>query len=175
MPRHAFDPSNSQRGNRRADNKAMSAVLEGIEGQHSLDRVKRLTQDLDSSHTDLHWRYDLVSSRHFPVQYYAVALRGFGPDAEEALVIAIECFDHDDGNHERLVVSASISQEDGAVLAQAPQIEIEMPSPVLFLIDPEWIVRTRIKVQAAFDQMVDWVNEQRATIERTLAQVKPAK
>lgn len=152
----------------------MSAVLEAIEDQHSLDRVKLLTQELDSSRAGLHWRYDLLSSRHFPVQYYAVALRGFGPDAVEALVIAIECFDQGDGHHERLVVSASISQEDGAVVAQAPQIEIEMPSPVLFLIDPEWIVRTKKKVQAAFDQMVDWVNEQRATIERALTEGQPA-
>ncbi|MDQ2743679.1 MAG: hypothetical protein M3Z66_15490 [Chloroflexota bacterium] len=146
----------------------MSAVLEAIEGQHALDRVKLFTQELDDSCTGLHWRYDLLSSRHFPVQYYAVALRGFGPDVEEVLVIGIECCDQDEGHNERLVVSASISQEDGAVLAQAPKIEIEMPSPVVFLNDPEWIMRTTHKIQVAFDQMVDWVNEQRTTIEGAL-------
>jgi hypothetical protein len=146
----------------------MSAVLEAIEGQLAIERVKVLTQGLDSPRTDLHWRYDLLSSRRFPAQYYAVALRGFGPDAEEVLVIAIECFDQDEGRSERLVVSASITQEDGAVLAEAPKVEIEMPSPVLLLTNPEQIDRITKKVQTAFDRMVDWVNEQRLLIEHAL-------
>lgn len=147
----------------------MSAVVEAIEAQHATARVERITQDAASQDANLHWRYDLLGSARFPVQYYAVALRGSGPDAEEALVIAIECFDSINGEQERLVVSASITQEGGVVLAEGPEIEIPLPAVAILLEHPERLVNIIEAVQAAFDEMVDWVNSQRSTIERALA------
>lgn len=144
----------------------MSVKLAPIEVRPAIEKVKRTTQELDCACTELHWRYDLLSNRHFPVQYYAVALRGSGPGAEETLLIAIECFDEND---ERLIVSASIAIGDGAIVAEAPQMEIERPPSTVLLSKPELIVAITERVQVAFDRMVDWVNQQGAVIQRALA------
>jgi hypothetical protein len=144
----------------------MSAVLDAIEGNHATWPVERVTRESSGARSDLHWHYDLLNSRRFPVQYYATALRGSGPDADEVLVIGIECFESDAGP---LIVTARITGEEGVILAEGPSIEIDMPSQSALLADPDKVVREiTAQIQAAFARGVDWVNTQRATIERAL-------
>lgn len=150
----------------------MSAVLDAIEAQHATERVVHFTQELIGRRTDVHWRYDLLSSQFSPVQYYAVALRGTGADAEEILVIAIECSLYKDERSPFLGISASITDGDGAVLAEATNesTRIDIPSPDYLHDHPErWMLIAKA-VQRIFDQMVDWVNRQSNLIERVLRQ-----
>jgi hypothetical protein len=122
------------------------------------------------SSTQLHWRYDLLDTPSSPAQYYAVALRGSGPDAEEVLVIAIECFMAKDNHGYRLVVSATITDGDGALLAEAECPAVKVPAPGYLQEHPERAMELAKSVQADFDYMVDWVNEQSDLIDRVLRQ-----
>jgi hypothetical protein len=145
----------------------MSAVLEAIEAQHTTEKVKIVTQKLVKAGQDLRWRYDLLSSRRFPVQYYAVALRGAGPDADEVLVIGIECFEADDGH---LNISATVTGKDGLVLIEGPSTEIDMPAEAVLMCNPEEAMqRTTLQIQRAFNSLVDWVNAQQPLIQEALA------
>lgn len=134
-------------------------------------QVKRVTQGLARAQQDLHWRYDVLSSRRFPIQYYAVALRGSGPDADEVLVIGIECFESSDGY---LVVSAMITGEDGVILAESPTTKIKMPSEAAIARNSESVVRRTVSdLQSAFDSKVDWANAQQGVIRDALQRASP--
>lgn len=135
--------------------------LEGPQRGLSTERVKKVTESLGKA-KDLHWRYDLVSSRRFPVQYYATALRGSGADADEIVVIGIECFESDTGH---LTVSASITGEDGVILAESSATEIEFPSEL-----QEAMGTTTRQIQEAFDSLVTWVHARQDVIQTALAQ-----
>ncbi len=148
----------------------MSTVLDAIQTQHATERVELLTREVVGSRTDLHWRYDVLDSQFSPVQFYAVALRGAGADAEEVLVIAIEfsvvknqrgCF---------LVGSAMITEGDGAILAEAESTAIKIPAPDYLRSHPEQALNIANVAQGVFDQMVDWVNGQSDLINRILRQ-----
>lgn len=148
----------------------MSAVLGAIESKHATARIERLTQELTGRRTDVRWRYDLLDSQFSPAQYYAVALRGSGADAEELLVIAIECFVRKNEGGPFLVVSGSITTADGALLAEADDSVIPISSAEELHRHPDRAVAIAKEVQAAFDEKVDWVNEQRVLIDRILQQ-----
>jgi hypothetical protein len=146
----------------------MSAVLEAIKTQHSTDKVKRVTQALVTARQDLHWRYDLSSSRRFPVQYYATALRGSGMAADEVLVIGIECFLSDEGP---LRMSASITGEDGEILAESSVTEIDFPCEGALRDNPREVIgATAQQIQEAFDSLVAWVNARQDVMRSALAQ-----
>jgi hypothetical protein len=145
----------------------MSAVLEAIEAECTTEKVKKVTEKLAPGRQDLHWRYDLVSSRRFPVQYYATALRGSGPDADEILTIGIECFESDNGH---LIVSGMITGEDGVIIAQGPSTEIDIPSESAIERNPSDTIDITIgEIQGAFDSLVSWVDAQRQVIGDALA------
>ncbi|GAC1513547.1 MAG: hypothetical protein NVS2B16_18690 [Chloroflexota bacterium] len=52
-------------------------------------RLKHFTQALDNTRMSLHWRYCLLRSRGFPIQYDGVASSGCRPNEEEILANAI--------------------------------------------------------------------------------------
>lgn len=146
----------------------MSTVLEALDTRHVTGVVTKVTQDLTKTRHDVYWRYDLLSSRRFPVQYYATALRGVGPEVDEIVVTGIECFESSDGH---LVVSAMITGEDGAILAQGPSFEIDMPSKKSIAGNCEAAtLATNAQIQVAVDLEGDWVSAQRQIIRDALAQ-----
>lgn len=148
----------------------MSAVLEAIEMQHTTERVEQFTRALAGHRADVHWRYDLLNSQFSPAQYYAVALRGTGAEAEQILVIAIECSLHRDERGSFLVVSASITDGNGAILAEAESTAIKMPSSNYLRNHPGRTVDIARDVKGVFDQMVDWVSGKADLIDRALQQ-----
>jgi len=148
----------------------MSTVLDTIQTQHATERVELLTREVVGSRTDLHWRYDVLDSQFSPVQFYAVALRGAGADAEEVLVIAIEFSMVKNQRGYFLVGSALITEGDGAILAEAESTAIEMPAPDYLRSHPERTLNIANVAQGVFDQMVDWVNGQSDLINRILRQ-----
>lgn len=148
----------------------MSAVLEAIETQHATKRVEHLTQQLGGHRKDVHWRYDLLESEFSPAQYYAVALRGTGADAEEILIIAIECSLTSGERGWFLVVSATITDGDGAILAENESTSMRIPSAEYLQDHPEKAMSIAHTVQGVFDRMVDWVNGQADLIDRVMRQ-----
>jgi len=150
----------------------MSTVLEAIEKQHATERVERFTRELVGRNGDVRWRYDLLNSQFSPAQYYAVALRGTGPDAEEILVIAIECSLYRDERGPLLGISATITDGDGAILAEAENesTAIRIPSGEYLQNHPERAMEIAKAIQGVFDLMVDWVNGQAGLIDRVLQQ-----
>ncbi len=84
------------------------------------------------------------------------------------MVIGIECFESSDGH---LVVSAMITGEDGAILAQGPSFGIDMLNEKSIAGNRETaILATNAQIQVAVDSEVDWVSAQRQIIREALAQ-----
>ncbi|GAC1638473.1 MAG: hypothetical protein NVS4B2_27580 [Chloroflexota bacterium] len=52
-------------------------------------RLELVTHALDDTRMSLHWRYCLLRSRGFPIQYDGVASSGCRPNEEEILANAI--------------------------------------------------------------------------------------
>lgn len=157
----------------------MSMVLDRItadslhEGFRS--RVHGITKVSRAQDQEFWWQHTASSSARFPFSYYASVLRGEGPDADEILAISVEVMDVQDDEGERLVVGADITTGDGILLARSPTTTIDVPSEsaLLTLADPLARVRDITKkVVAATEGLYLWIDNQRPTIERALAQLK---
>ncbi|MGI8825191.1 MAG: hypothetical protein ACR2JC_06035 [Chloroflexota bacterium] len=148
----------------------MSTVLDAIESHGTPEKFLQVTKRLVGAQSDVRWCYNLSSSKYFPFRYYASAVRGAGPDADEVLVISIECFDSHDEKRELLIISADITGEDGVLLAESPKIEIGVPPESAVQRDPDGIIaRVKEQIESATEVIVHWIDSQRATIERALA------
>jgi hypothetical protein len=118
---------------------------------------------------DVHWQYSLLSNRRFPFRFSASAMRGSGPEAEEVLVVALECFDASDATGQRLLVSADITGEEGLILAEGPRRAVELPSEDVLMSDPQgWMQALTKQVLEAADHDVRWLEEQGPLIEGAL-------
>jgi hypothetical protein len=152
------------------DRAATDTLREGFRS-----RVHGITKVLLAPAQELWWQHTASSSNRFPFSYYASALRGEGPDADELLVISVEVMDVQDDAGERLVVGADITTGDGMLLARSPTTTIEVPSEsaLLDLADPLARVGDVTKqVVAATEDLYLWIDTQRPTIERALAELK---
>jgi hypothetical protein len=138
-------------------------------------RVLGITTVSLAKDQELWWQHTTSSSDRFPFSYYASALRGEGPGADELLVISVEVIDVQDDSGERLVVGADITTGDGLLLARSPSAIIDVPSEstLLALADP--IARARgitKQVVAAIEDLYLWIDNQQPTIDSALAQFK---
>jgi hypothetical protein len=94
--------------------------LEGL-----MQRLRRLANSVALSDSNIHWEYDAYHNEFFPFRAYASAVRGAGVEAEEVLIISVQCH-RPGGEGEKLVLYADMSREDGSVLAESPVQEIAL-------------------------------------------------
>jgi len=157
----------------------MSVVLDHAEAASLSEgfrsRVHEITDVSRPGYHEVWWQHTVSSSDRFPFSYYASALRGEGPEADELLVVSVEVMDVQDEAGEHLVVGADITTGDGVLLAQSPTATIDVPSESTLLTLPDPLARVRDvtrQVVAATEGLYLWVDNQRPTVERALAKIK---
>lgn len=149
----------------------MKAIQDAIQTPEATRRLQEALGGLISAHPSTHWRSDLSTSNRFPFQYYVTGMSEPGPDADEVLVISVECFDPHDGTGEHLVVSADITGEEGLLLAESPRTVIDVPPEAVVLHDPENVTAgITVQIQDATDGIAQWIDNQNVLVERALGQ-----
>ena len=147
----------------------MSMVLDRAQVNAEKKQFQHIVEDITGTLPAVQWRYSAYSNEHFPLRAYASALRGSGPDADEALVIAVTWRNPQDGKGDRLVVGASILDEDGVVLAESPRFEIPVPDESVVLgFSGRVIQDVTNEVRAAMLNVGQWLDSQTATIQCNL-------
>jgi len=129
--------------------------------------VKRVTQ----VEPKVRWRYSAHSNERFPLRLYASARREGDEKGPDILVIAVELFNPADDEGDRLVVSADIMDDDGAILEQSPRYEVPIPSEAQLLSDPHAEISVVTKqVRAAMKKLDQWLAGQAPMIQAALTQ-----
>jgi hypothetical protein len=116
------------------------------------------------------WRYSAYSNERFPFRAYASALRGTGPSADEAVVIAVAWQYPDDDKGDHLIVSADILDGEGAVLAEGPRYEVPLPPQAVVPTEPDGeIGAVREQVHVAMQKIGEWLRGEASAIREALA------
>lgn len=92
-------------------------------------RVKYRVANVALSDPTIHWKYEVHSTPYFPFRAYASAVRGVGPNADEALVVALECYRPGGEDGSLFELQADISRQDGTILSESPKYEISLAAP----------------------------------------------
>lgn len=148
----------------------MTAIEDAIQTPAMTRRLHEALEGLISANPNACWRSDLSTSNRFPFQYYVTAMSEPGPDADQVLVIAVECFDFHDETGERLIVSADITGEDGLLLSESPRAVVNVPAERIVLRNPEEALTTIIEqIQRATDGIAEWIASQNPIVRQALA------
>lgn len=124
-----------------------------------------------------HWKFEVVSTSYFPFRVYASAVRGTGPNADEALVVALECHRPGGPNGAMVELQADISKPDGTVLSESPKYEIPLGAsanqipqgPEANSVGANSTVVAGHRFSAALWSLFTWLEHQTSLIERILS------
>lgn len=148
----------------------MSVVLTAVDAPAEQERVQYIVEHIPSGKPAVRWRYSAHSNERFPFRLYACAQRGEGRAAHDALVIAVELFNPADDLGDRLIVSADIMDEEGAILQQSPRYEVPLPSESELLANPESeMAIVARQVRSSMETIDQWLDSQAQAIQAALA------
>src|SRR5690349_19021908 len=110
-------------------------MIEGISASGTTkseleQEMRNLVARIGPDPPGIHWEYEVYGTDFFPIRAYASAISGTGPDAEETLVVGLQCHRPGGPAGPQLFLYADICTEDGTVIAESPKYEIALPPAV---------------------------------------------
>jgi hypothetical protein len=142
-----------------------------------MQRLRRPAESVALSNFSIHWEYDAYRSEFFPFRAYASAVRGTGPEADEILIISLQCHRPEGTRGEKLVLYADVSREDGSVLAESPIQDIalsprepESPNGIpRHVVDRHGAAHLDLRIGEAITALDTWLERQVSVIEKELS------
>ena len=148
----------------------MTAAAALLDATAEEKRFRTMVERVAWAEPSVRWHYSAHSNERFPLRLYAAARRQENGKGHDIVVIAVEIFNPPDAQVDRLVVSADIMDEDGAILEQSPRYEVLVPSESQLLSNPNGEVTALTnQVGAAMKKLDQWLTSQAPMIQAALA------